>query len=184
MANNTAPLPIGNILRGVGVDYGLDLANECKSGTILPRASGGSGVSLAAPVDSLTAHAGGGQGSALALTGAINRITTVATAGDSVVLPASVAAAEVIVINAGANPCQVYGAGTDTINGVATATGVSQQPNSAVLYVCVTAGSWFAVNIGIGFSGQLFAELAVDSLTAHAGGGQGSALALTAQQAE
>ena len=45
--------------------------------------------------DTLTAFAGGGQASALALTAQINRVTTVATAGDSVKLPAATAGAQV-----------------------------------------------------------------------------------------
>jgi hypothetical protein len=130
--------------------------------------------------DSLTAHAGGGQGSALALTKQNNRITTVATAADSVALPASAAGMEVIVINSGANPMQVFGAGTDTINGVATATGVSQMANSLVLYTCVTAGAWFTEGLGTGFSASFPTQSAVNSLTAFATGGQASATALTA----
>lgn len=130
--------------------------------------------------DNLTAHAGGGQGSALALTAEVNRVTTVATAGDSVSLPASAAGLDVVVINAGANPMQVYGAGTDTINGVATGTGVSQMPSSVVIYVCATAGAWSAEGISSGFSGSLQTFSYANNLTAHAGGGQASALALTA----
>lgn len=130
--------------------------------------------------DSLTARAGGGQGSALALTANFNRVTTVATAADSVALPASSAGNEVIVINSGANPMQVFGAGTDTIDGVATATGVSQMQNSAVLYIAVAAGAWFTVGLGDGYSGSFPTQSAVNALTAFAGGGQGSATALTA----
>jgi hypothetical protein len=37
---------------------------------------------------------------------------------------------------------QVFGAGTDTINGIATATGVSQGVNTNATYVCTTAGNW------------------------------------------
>ena len=130
--------------------------------------------------DTITAHAGGGQANAVALTSELNRITTVATAGDSVALPASAAGLTVIVENAGANPMQVYGAGTDTINGVATATGVSQMQSSVVIYTCYTAGAWFANGLGTGYSGSFETISSVDNLTAHAGGGQASALALTA----
>lgn len=102
--------------------------------------------------DNLTAHAGGGQGSALLLTGQTNRITTVATAGDSVALPPSVAGLELLVINHGANAMQVYGSGTDTIDDQATATGVSQMPNSLVIYTCATAGAWYSEGLATGFS--------------------------------
>ena len=129
--------------------------------------------------DTLTAHSGGGQASALALTSEMNRITTVAAAGDSVRLPASAAGLTIILENAGANPMQVYGAGTDTINAVATATGVSQMQGSVVIYTCYTAGAWFANGLGTGYSGSFETMSSVDSLTAHSGGGQGSATPLT-----
>lgn len=95
-------------------------------------------------VSSLTAHSGGGQGSALALTNAINNVTTVAAAGDSVKLPASAAGLEITITNNGANSMQVFGAGTDTINGVATATGVAQLPGVTTVYTCAVAGNWLA----------------------------------------
>lgn len=128
----------------------------------------------------ITAHAGGGQSSAVALTTELNRVSTVATAGDSVALPASAAGLTIIVENAGANPMQVYGAGTDTINGVATATGVSQIASSVVIYTCYAVGTWFANGLGTGYSGSFETQSAATGITAHAGGGQGSATPLTA----
>ena len=95
-------------------------------------------------VSALTAHSGGGQTSALALTKAVNNITTVAAAGDSVRLPASAAGLEITVTNSGANSMQVYGAGTDTINGIATGTGVAQLPGQTVVYTAAVAGNWLA----------------------------------------
>lgn len=93
--------------------------------------------------DSIAAYAGGGQTNATALTSDINRVTTVAAAADSVKLPTSVAGMTVFIINSGANSMQVFGAGTDTINGIATATGVSQAAGKVATYVCAAAGSWF-----------------------------------------
>src|SRR5688500_231683 len=78
--------------------------------------------------DGITAFAGGGQTSATQLTSAVNRLSTVATNADSVKLPPVSAAdvgIEVEVINDGAATVQVFGSGTDTIDGVATATGVA-----------------------------------------------------------
>jgi hypothetical protein len=98
-------------------------------------------------------HAGGGQGSGTLLTGNINRVTTVATAGDSVLLPPSAPGLDVIVINKGANPMQVFGSGTDTIDDIATATGVSQMANSFVLYACTFAGKWYSEGLASGFGG-------------------------------
>src|SRR5258708_32661582 len=76
----------------------------------------------------LTAFAGGGQASATPLPSEFNVVApSVATTPpfDSVLLPASVPGLDVVVVNSTANPIQVYGSGTDTINGVAAATGIT-----------------------------------------------------------
>lgn len=93
-------------------------------------------------VAGVTAHSGGTQALAVALTGMINQVSTVAAAADSVALPPSKPGLQITVVNTGANPLQVFGAGTDTINNVATATGVSQAVNARVTYTCVVAGNW------------------------------------------
>lgn len=129
--------------------------------------------------NAITAHAGGGQGSATALPDEINNVTIVATAGDSVSLPVSIAGMEVVVINDAVNSMQVFGAGTDTIDDVATATGVSQNGKSAVLYSSPIAGKWYSIGLGLTFSaGGLPVASVSNALTAHSGGGQTSALAL------
>lgn len=94
--------------------------------------------------DTLTAHAGGGQGSALALAVAkkYHRISVCATAGDSVVLPTSTAGQAHFIRNDGAAAAQVFGTSPDTVNGVATATGVPLATGVGTWYVCTTAGNW------------------------------------------
>lgn len=139
---------------------------------------GGYLVQVAGP---LTAHAGGGQGSATLLPSQANLIGTVATPGDSAALPAAVPGSVVTVVNNGANAAQIYGSGTDTINGIAFGTGVSQIPSSTVVYTCIVAGAWTTDGgIGAGYAGQYPTMSYKDGLTAHAGGGKASALALTA----
>jgi hypothetical protein len=146
-----------------------------------------SGTSAAAPgalfyesaASGLTAHAGGGQANALQLVNELNRVSTVATIGDSVALPASAPGLTIILENAGANPMQVYGLGTDTINGVASGTGVSQMAGSVVIYTCYAAGSWFANGLGTGYAGSLETSSTTTSITAFAAGGQASATALS-----
>ena len=76
--------------------------------------------------DGITALAGGGQTGATQIAGQTARISTVATAGDSVMLPQAIPGLELLLINKGANAMQVYGYGTDTIDDQASATGVSQ----------------------------------------------------------
>lgn len=131
--------------------------------------------------DNVTAHAGGGQANAfaLSLTAEVMRVTTVATQGDSVLLPPAINGLDIYLINHGANDMQVFGTGTDTIDDLASATGVAQMPGSLVLYSCTTNGSWYSNGLGTGFAGQYPTVSYQDGLTAHAGGGQGSALPLT-----
>jgi len=90
----------------------------------------------------VTAHAGGGRANAYAITKDITEVATVGSAADSVVLPASVAGMEMIVINDGANSMQVFANGTDTIDGTAGATGVAQAAAAKVQYTCYASGLW------------------------------------------
>ena len=94
----------------------------------------------------LTALAGG------ALTGAtprllrgVNVVSTVATAGDSVVLRKAMAGAIVIVRNAGANAMQVFGESGDTINGTAGATGISVASGKSVIFFATSNSAWFSL---------------------------------------
>jgi hypothetical protein len=96
--------------------------------------------------DSITAHAGGTQAGAVALTTTMNRVSVVASTADSVALPLAAGGGFCIVINDATNALQLFGAGTDTINDVATATGIPIPGKSMV--VCSTAtsapaGKWY-----------------------------------------
>ena len=121
----------------------------------------------------IAALAGGGQGNATQLTAQTNRITTVATVGDSIKLPQALAGLELTVINKGANDMQVFGLGADVINSQTASTGVSQMYNSTVLYFCCVAGFWETEGLAGGFGGPgLQTQSTQDSLTAKAGGAQ------------
>lgn len=101
-------------------------------------------VLLNGTADGITAHAGGGQGSATPLTKTINRVTTVASANDSCALAASSATNVMqIVINSGANSLQLFGTGSDTINGAASGTGVALAAGKIGIYLSVTPGAWY-----------------------------------------
>lgn len=91
----------------------------------------------------IVAHAGGGKASATALTAAINEVATVATAADSVKLKPALAGARQSVINSSANAMQVFGQGTDTVNGVATGTGISVAAGATLHFVSPADGKWF-----------------------------------------
>ena len=108
--------------------------------------------------DTLTAFAGGGQASALALTAQINRVTTVATAGDSVKLPAATAGAQVMVINAAAtNSMDIFPVSGEAIDSLGANI---QYPltvaNRNVTFVCVTAGTWISKAGGGGGSAGFY----------------------------
>jgi hypothetical protein len=122
--------------------------------------------------DNITAFAGGGQAGATPITTEVARVTTVATAGDSVMLPPAVQGLALMVINHGTKAMQVFGTGTDTIDDQAAATGVAQMVNSVVIFLCVTNGKWYANGLGTGFAGSFETMSYADGLTAHAGGGQ------------
>ncbi len=106
-------------------------------------------------VTGIIAHAGGGQTNATLLTaGAFNNITTVATTADSVKLPPSVSGLIVTVSNQGANAAQIFGTSPDTINGVATGTGISIPVGAIFEFTCVVAGNWLQnVQTGGAFTG-------------------------------
>lgn len=99
-------------------------------------------VSVTTPI---VATPGGTQAAALALTAALNELTTVGTAADSVKLPLAVAGLSVQVFNTTATSAQVFGAGTDTINSVATATGVALAAGKNAIFFCTKTapgGTW------------------------------------------
>lgn len=99
----------------------------------------------------LTAHASGGQTNALLLTSQLNVVTTVANANDSLKLPVTAAATStagstvgrfVVVVNTTVTSLQVYGSGTDTINAVATGTGVAVAGGKTAIFFNNAVGTW------------------------------------------
>lgn len=95
----------------------------------------------------LVAKAGGGQALATPLTGSINRISTAATAGDSVLLPvADVLGKPVTVFNAGAASMNVFGQSGDAIGtGAANAAFAVGAGKGARFEVVVTNNAGAAV---------------------------------------
>jgi len=93
----------------------------------------------------ITANAGGGQASGVQLVAGktVHEVTTVTTAADSVKLPpATGSGAWHFVKNSGANSVQVFGTSPDTIDGVATGTGVAIAAGKARLFIDTAAGKW------------------------------------------
>lgn len=91
----------------------------------------------------LTALAGGGQAGATLISRTFSRFTTVATSGDSAVLPAAAAGLTYTVKNAGAAPLNVFPAGaTDIINALAVQTAFSVANGKSAQFVCYVNGVW------------------------------------------
>lgn len=100
--------------------------------------------------NALTA-AGTTRANALVLAASINNITT-AAASTGVVLPPAAQVGiggTVYVYNAGASVIKVYGAGSDTIDSVAGATGVSLTNAKRCQYTVVAAATWVSAQLGV-----------------------------------
>jgi len=95
-----------------------------------------------AAVDAITAFAGGGQTDATQLTAGFNRVTVVATAADSVKLPAAVAGLEVIIFNADStDACDVFPASGDNL-GAGVDTAASLAAGAKITYHCFNTTIW------------------------------------------
>lgn len=98
-------------------------------------------------VSGLVAHAGGTKAAALQIAAdkAIVGFGTVVTNSDSALLPPAVVGRRLRVYNGGAATLSLYGQGTDTINGNATATNYDLATKVAADFACDLAGHWSAV---------------------------------------
>ena len=129
--------PSDNTMRLVGIQ---NIAGVTVGGPNAPMNIGG--IARLSVTVGIVAHAGGGQASATALTTAVNRVITVTTAGDSVKLPAGASGMCVDAANNGNNAMQVFGSGTDTINGIVGSTGVSVAAGKTGHWCATGAGLW------------------------------------------
>lgn len=127
-----------------------------KTANALAQALGPEGISEAAEITAvlnnpsivsaqtgIVAKAGGGAAGTL-LTTTINKVVTVATIGDSVLLPVSVNGQYVTVANFGANAMDVFPQAADTINALAAGVAVRLLPGGALDFFCPAAGGWVA----------------------------------------
>lgn len=97
-------------------------------------------------VDGLTALANGGQTGATALTADWNRVTTVASAADSVMLPPAVVGKSVFVANAAAtNSMNVFPASGEYINILSQNAALAVAAGKAAEFRCIVTGKWSAI---------------------------------------
>lgn len=115
----------------------------------------------------VTANTTGTQAGATALGYGVSQVATAGAAASAVILPAAVPGEYCTVINDGANTIQVFGTSSDTINGIAAATGCVQMASSEITYWCAVAGQWRATP-AVGFSGPLNTSLTTANLAANA----------------
>lgn len=96
---------------------------------------------------SITATAGGTRAAALPIRQAQTLIAVCATAGDSVMLPPAVGGQSLYIANGGAASSQLFADinTSDTINGVAAATGIALAAGKAMTLFSPIAGAWFGV---------------------------------------
>ena len=101
------------------------------------------------------ALAGGGQAGATLLVAALNRVDTVASGSDSVMLPQAIPGRQVTVYNNSANTLAVFGIPDNPVTGAGdtiaarnsntqqpTATGITIATTLASVFMCYTAGQW------------------------------------------
>lgn len=99
------------------------------------------------PATGITAHASGGQANAIPMTRTDwYQVTTVATAGDSLLLPPSYPGIERFVANEGANSCNVFPSTGDQINGAGANTAYAIAAGHSAVFRCVAAGDWRAIS--------------------------------------
>ncbi|PAY05448.1 hypothetical protein CK489_29125 [Bradyrhizobium sp. UFLA03-84] len=99
----------------------------------------------------MTANPGGAQATATPITRTFSRFTTVATAGDSAVLPNAGGSLQYTIKNAGSNSMNVFANPTasapmsgilDSINGNSNTTPFALAAGKAVKFFCCAPGQW------------------------------------------
>lgn len=90
----------------------------------------------------ITATAGGGQANGVLLARSFNRVTTVATAADSVKLPPAKAGAQITVFNKGANSLNVFPATGEVINALSANTAIAVAATKGMIFTCCVDGTW------------------------------------------
>lgn len=105
--------------------------------TLTPMPSASNGI---------TATPSGSVSNSVQVTGTITRVTTVASSGDGICLPPSVAGLSLTITNAAvSNPMTVFAFGGATIDGTAGSAGYSHAAGKTVVYSCAAVGVWHKV---------------------------------------
>lgn len=108
------------------------------------RSARSASIFLNVVASTIVARAGGGKASATPTTSGNVLVSTVATAADSILLPSPRAGDIMWIRNAGSNALQAFAAGTATIDGAATGTGVSLTNGKHYMLTCYADGAWLS----------------------------------------
>lgn len=124
--------------------------NALVAGTLVStgvHTANGGVVTTGLRVDATTtiSAAGTSVSDATALAASVNNVTTVSASTAGVKLPACAAGKIVVVNNLGANSMHVYGAGSDTVDGAAAATGVVLTNTKRAIFVGVSATAYISL---------------------------------------
>ncbi len=90
----------------------------------------------------IVALAGGGQTGATLLKAQFNQVSTVATTGDSVMLPKAVAGMEIRIASAGVGNLAVYPWLGDTIDGNSANSSITVNAGTNTIGFCCKTGDW------------------------------------------
>jgi hypothetical protein len=140
---------IQNTLNGGAVPGITPTINGIAIGQTTPAA--GSFTFVQESVGSGLTAVGTNRATALVLSHQINDITTAASSTGAV-LPsvASVGIGTIIIVfNAGANAITMFASGSDTIDTVAGATGVTLTNAKRCMYIAVAAATWISAQLGV-----------------------------------
>lgn len=120
--------------------------NPVKGGDVDGKAVRLSGFLERSYTNGITAFAGGGQASATQLLTDLNRVPTVATAGDSVKLPDAVVGRSIFVKNAhAANSLNVFPKTGESINALGANAAFAVAAGKSAHFYCVLTGQWDSI---------------------------------------
>ncbi len=136
----------GSVSAATTVTAGTNLIASAGSAAAATTVTAGT-YFLGSVGNALTA-AGTDRATGLQLAKEINNITTAAS-GTGVVLPAGVVGMRITVFNGGANAAQVYALASETIDGVAGATGVPLTNAKRADFFFTAANTWISAQLGV-----------------------------------
>ncbi len=151
-ASPTVPLDVtGAILGSTTITAGTALAagTTVTAGTgLVSTTTTTAGTYFLRSVGNALTAAGTDRATGLQLAKEVNNITT-AAASTGVVLPVGVVGMRITIFNGGANAIQVYASASETIDGVAGATGVPLANTKRADFFFTAANTWISAQLGV-----------------------------------